>query len=113
MISARMDELQPSAGSTRAPLRLVSRPTGSIYDSITRNSILKRIRFLRDAWGMHCLVDQAMFNAPNLYCLEDSELARLLHEMERARECSLEGIDWAEAGLIRSVASQVPLEAFD
>lgn len=113
MLSARMDELRPPAASTKPRLRAVGQPAPTIYDSITRNSILRRIRFLRDAWGMHCLVDQATFNVPNIHCLDDLQLARLLHDMEQARECSLEGLDWAEAGLIRSVGHLVPLDAFD
>ncbi|MGH8032258.1 MAG: hypothetical protein ACREO8_07820 [Luteimonas sp.] len=113
MISARMDELRPPAAKERPRLRVVTAPKPSLYDSITRECVLKRVRFLRDRWGMHCLVDQATFNVPNLDCLEDADLARLLHDMERARECSGEGIDWEEAGLIRSVAGHVPLDAFD
>lgn len=113
MISARMDELRPPAAREKPRLRVVATPKPTLYDSITRDHVLKRVRFLRDRWSMHCLVDQATFNVPNLDCLEDGDLARLLHDMERARECSGEGIDWEEAGLIRSVARHVPLDTFD
>ncbi len=113
MISARMDELRPPAERAKPQLRVVTTPKATIYDSITRECILKRVRFLRDRWQMHCLVDQATFNVPNLDCLEDADLAALLHDMERARECRGEGIDWEEAGLIRSVARHVPLDSFD
>lgn len=109
-----MDELRPApAGRAKPQLRVVTTPKPTLWDSITRECVLKRVRFLRDRWGMHCLVDQATFNVPNLDCLEDEDLARLLHDMEHARECSRDGIDWEEAGLIRSVARHVPLDAFD
>jgi hypothetical protein len=113
MISARMDELRPAPEKAKPKLRVVTAPKPSLFDSITRESVLKRVRFLRDRWHMQCLVDQATFNVPNLDCLEDADLVQLLHDMERARECRGEGIDWEEAGLIRSVAHHVPLDSFD
>lgn len=111
-----MDELRgPTRESEKAKpaLRVVRTAKPTVYDSITRECILKRVRFLRDRYRMHALVEQATFNVPNLDCLEDADLARLMHDMERARECANEGIDWEEAGLIRSVADQVPLDQFD
>lgn len=113
MISARMEELRPAGSKAKPPLRVVKTPKPTIYDAITRDCILKRIRFLRDHWTMHCLVEQATFNVANLDCLEDFELAQLLRDMEHARECRQQGIDWEEAGLIRSVAHHLPLEAAD
>lgn len=112
-----MDELQAPAREAAKPskpaLRVITTPKATIFDSITRECVLRRVRSLRDRYRMQVLVEQATFNVPNLDCLEDAELARLLHDMERARECCNDGIDWEEAGLIRSVADQVPLDQFD
>lgn len=85
-------------------LRVIITPRPTIIDSITRNSVLKRIRWLRDQYNLGCLIEQAIFNIPTIDCLEDAELLALHREMEAARECCVEGVSIEEAGFIRNVA---------
>lgn len=98
-------------GPPKAPrLRLVEAPPRTIYDSITRDSCLRRVRFLARACGFQWLVDQATFNKPCLDSLADEELSRLLAELERARECCEQQIPLEDADFLRSVADQLPHE---
>lgn len=48
------------------------------------------------------MVDQATFNVASLSCLEDCDLIRLVNDMERARECIMDGVSFEDAGLVRS-----------
>lgn len=84
------------------------RPEEPLFDSITRDSILKRVRWLSKTFELQWLVDQTVFNKPNIHCLEDRALAQLLIDMERARECISEGVPFDEAGLIRNKAEALP-----
>src|SRR5687768_9432096 len=68
-------------------LRLVQAAKPSVFDSITRESILRRIRYLARAYNLQWVTDQATFNVANVDCLEDPQLSSLLRDMERAREC--------------------------
>lgn len=92
----------------RPHLRLVEKPAPSRFDSITRDSCLKRIRFLRDAYRLQWLVDQATFNLPGVDSLSDDQLAALLADLERARECIAEGISFDDAGLVHDVTADIP-----
>jgi hypothetical protein len=85
-------------------LRVIATPRPSVIDSITRDCILRRIRWLRDQYNLGCLIEQATFNLPGVDCLEDAELMQLHREMEDARECCIEGVSIEEAGFIRNVA---------
>lgn len=87
-------------------LRAIKTPKPTVIDSITRDSILRRIRWLRDQYNLGCLIEQATFNTPGIDCLEDAELIRLHREMEDARECCVEGVSIEEAGFIRNIAIQ-------
>lgn len=87
-------------------LRVVSPPKRSSIDNVTRDSILRRIRWLRDHYNLGCLIDQATFNTPGIDCLENDELVQLHREMEAARECCMEGVPLDEAGFIRDVSIQ-------
>lgn len=83
-------------------LRIVPKPSNSIFDSITRDSMLRRISFLRRRYCLQWLQDQATFNLPSIECLDDKPLAALLQDMERARECIAEDIAFEDAGLVRA-----------
>lgn len=78
------------------------------FDEITRDACIRRIRYLRKAYGLQWLVDQATFNRPALETLEDSELSALLSTMEKARECAVEGIAFEDAGLVRDTSRLLP-----
>ncbi|TAA45667.1 hypothetical protein [Pseudoxanthomonas winnipegensis] len=78
------------------------------WDSVTREHCLRRIRRLRDSYRLHWLVEQHTFNIGALDQLDDNELAALLRDVEKARECSDENIPFEDAGLIRSVAERLP-----
>lgn len=94
--------------SERPKLRLVVPPTSKLLDPIFRDAHIKRIIHLRDAYRLRWLVDQATFNVASLSCLEDCDLIRLLNDMERARECIVDGISFEDAGLVRSVNDCTP-----
>lgn len=88
-------------------LRLAEPPKTQLFDAITREACFRRIRFLRKAYRLACIVDQHCFNVPAMECLEDAQVSALLADMERARECLLEGISLDEAGLIRTIEAPV------
>ena len=92
----------------RPKLRLVPAPPASAFDSITRDSILRRIRFLSRSYSLQWLIDQETFNQPSIECLNDDQLSMLLKLMERARECVTEGIPFEDADLVRSNADDLP-----
>lgn len=91
------------ARAEKTNLRLVKTARPTQLDAITRESYLRRIRLL----GRHCqlywMIDQACFSIANLDCLEDPLVIKLLEEMERARECSLEGIPFEDADLVINI----------
>lgn len=91
-------------------LRAVPTPRSTLFDSITREGMYKRIRWLRRTYDLAFVIDQATFNVPNIECLEDRDLSRLLQTMERARECRNEGISFEDAGLISNTADCMPDE---
>lgn len=73
--------------------------------NLTREFMLRRARWLRDAYCLQWQIDQATL-AGSMHDLDDHELRALLVDMERARECLTEGFDnvgFDEAGLVRRV----------
>lgn len=97
-----MDALQPARAKPR--LRLIATPEPTLFDSITRECCLRRVRLLAKAYGLHWLVEQSVFAKPGLDNLPDEELAALLKQMEHARECIAEGVTFEDAGLVRNTA---------
>jgi hypothetical protein len=90
-------------------LRLVQPARPTIFDAITRASILSRIRWLSKSYrDLQMLVDQATFNMPGLDSMEDTQLSALLRDLERARECCLEGIPFDDAELIHNTTDDFP-----
>ncbi|WP_396615471.1 hypothetical protein ACHZ97_14445 [Lysobacter soli] len=71
-------------------------------DSVTREAMTQRIRDLQRMYQLGWLVRQETFHVPGIELLEDCELSALLHDMERARECIVEGVSFDDAGLVRS-----------
>jgi hypothetical protein len=95
-------------------LRLVDVPPRpkQLFDQVTRDACLKRIRFLRKAYSLTWLVEQHTFDAPMLESLTDEALSALLRAMEKARECISDGVSFDDAGLVESVASLLPHDDF-
>lgn len=86
---------------TKPNLRLVTTEVAR-FDAITRESILRRVRFLARSYQLQWLVDQHTFNVPNIDCLDDHAMPALLNDLEKARECITDGVSFEDAGLIRS-----------
>lgn len=59
--------------------------------------------WLRKRYGLTWLLEQACFNAANVYELDDAAVIALLQRMEKARECIADGISFEDAGLVQSV----------
>ena len=78
------------------------------FDDITREACLRRIRFLAKAFDLQWIVEQTTFNRVGIDALEDNELASLLTELERARECAREGIPLDDAGFVRDMSAHLP-----
>lgn len=85
-------------------LRLVEPPRPTMFDSITRESCLRRIRYLVRQYRLRPLLDQEMFDTPGIDCADDAEVARILRLLEKAAECLREGIPLEDTGLIRDVS---------
>ncbi|MEF3081898.1 hypothetical protein V3391_06685 [Luteimonas sp. SMYT11W] len=81
-------------------------PGPLVLDSISRDSITRRVRDLERMYRLTWLINQEAFHVPGIECLEDEELSALLKMMEQARECVVEGISFDEAGLVRSCAME-------
>jgi hypothetical protein len=95
--------------SNQPKLRLVEKAQpAQLFDSVTRDACLKRIRFLRKAYHLAWLVDQHTFDIPVLENLSDDALSSLLRAMEKARECIADGVSFDDAGLVESVACRLP-----
>lgn len=74
------------------------------FTGATRHACLRRIRFLAQSFDLQWLVEQATFNRTGIEALEDCELASLLIELERARECARDGIALDDAGFVRDMS---------
>ena len=76
-------------------------------DDVTRESHLRMVRSLAKAFrhcGFQLLLDQATLGKSGLDELSDDELIALHRDLDRARECMQDGIDFQEAGLLRPFA---------
>lgn len=72
-------------------------------DPVTRDSHLRMIHHLRYRYrefGAQLLIDQATFGRASLHDLDGHELAKLHHDLHRAREYVLDGVSLEEAGLL-------------
>lgn len=108
LLAEALAEKVRSGRPAKPKLRVINPARATVYDSITRDSILRRIRHLARAYSLQWLVDQSTFNVANLDCLEDRQLGALLKDMEFARECATEGVSFDDAGLVRSTAHDIP-----
>lgn len=72
-------------------------------DAPTRQACIARIRFLKQAFGLGWMIEQATFNRSSLQALEDGEICSLLIEMERAREHAADGIPLEDGNFVRSI----------
>lgn len=108
---SRILNARAGAGRSERPrLRLIVPPTPKLLDPIAREAHIRRIVDVRDLFNLGWLVRQATFNAANLYDLEDCDLIRLLSDMERAAQCMLDGVSFADGGVF-TPASAPSLEA--
>lgn len=104
MIAGTVKGVRPA----RTRMRLVEAPKPTLFDSITRQCCIKRIRLLGRAYQLTWLVDQATFDIPNIDCLSDEGLAALMTQLETARECIAEGVPFEDAGLITNISRRLP-----
>ena len=84
----------------RTRLRLIEPPKPTLFDSITRDSCLRRIRFLARTYSLQWLLEQETFDTPGLDSLSDERLAATLRKMETARECIRDHIPFEDADLV-------------
>jgi len=89
-----------AARAEKTNFRLIRTARPTLLDAITRDSYLRRIHLLARSCCLGWMIDQACFDVANIDCLEDSRLIKLLEDMERARECALDGIPFDDAGLV-------------
>lgn len=104
---AKMIDAQLRSAPSRPRLRLVSRDelaecVKPDLDPITRDSMLARIRDLARMYYLQWLVRQETMYAGAIDIMSGEALTALLEKMERARECSVEGVAFDDAGLVRS-----------
>lgn len=85
-------------------LRLVEPPKPHLFDSITREACVRRIRFLARNYQLGWLLDQETFDTPGVDTLPDARIAAILKTLEHARECIADGVSLDEAGLVRNTA---------
>lgn len=96
------DELANIFAAELAAGRIVPvRGDGGRVRAITRRYLLRRIRWLSDAYGLGWQIDQATVGHP-LDSLDDDDLRALLFDMEHGRRCCVEGIGFDDAGLVRA-----------
>lgn len=81
-------------------------------DGVTRAAVLTRIRYLADAYQLQWLPQQATFAKGKLSSLDDGDLAGLLRDMERARECSSEDVSFDDANLVRNTSAILEMASF-
>lgn len=74
-------------------------------DAVFRNSRLDRVRWLQRTYNLQVIVKQHTFGRAGLESLSNEELKGLHGELERARECVVEGISLDEGGFIRDLSS--------
>lgn len=102
-MAARISELQ--AERPKPVLRLLQAPKTTLFDGITRLSIMDRVRTIARSYkDTRIVLEQATFDVPGLDFLQDEDLIALHRDMERARECLVDGIPFDEAGLIRNLS---------
>lgn len=102
MLCARVDAVR----AERPRLKLISPetalPSARQMDAILRESHIKRITHLKRFYRLQWLIDQATFKVGSIDKLGDEDLAALLADAERARECIADGVSFEDAGLVRS-----------
>jgi len=96
-----LDQRVEQVGPLRPALTLVPSPSEFVLDDVSRQAMTNRIRDLERMYRLGWLVRQETFHVPGVEFLEDQELSGLLSDMERARECVVEGVSFDDAGLVR------------
>lgn len=110
-LAASLADTVKGVRPARVRLRMLEPPPRTLFDSITRNACLSRIRFLSRRYQMSWLIDQEMFDTTGIESAPDERVAALLKTLENARECLSQGISLEDAGIIRDTS--LHLEKFD
>lgn len=77
-----------------------------LFDSVTRDAHLQRIRYLARAYDLRWLVEQATFDRPGIDNLGDQEIVALHSDLDRAMECRRDGVSFEDAGLVRPISGE-------
>lgn len=110
-LAASLADTMKGVRPARVRLRVLEPPPRTLFDSITRNACIARIRFLSRRYQLGWLIDQEMFDTPGVECAPDERVAAVLKTLENARECLAQGISLEDAGIIRDTSPH--LEKFD
>jgi hypothetical protein len=117
MSQGEMDELVAlirqrvkSAPAGKPALRIVgaggrTEPPTKRLDDVERESRIRWIQALAKAYrpqGLELIVKQALSGKRYMSDLTDDEILELHRNIDRARECMVDGITFEEAGLLRS-----------
>src|SRR5690606_20597947 len=106
---ARKVQAKTSPNKRLCVIEQPAAPAAVNFDHITRHAVTTRIRRLRDHWHLELLVEQAVFGRAGLCDLNDGELACLLSDLERARQCLNDDIAFEDAGLVQDVSNRIPV----
>lgn len=79
------------------------------WDDPTRQLCLRRIRLLNSAYQLEWLIQQHLLTKPTIESLTNRQLRMLLADAEHAREAISEGFPLEDTGLIKNVATRLPV----
>jgi len=100
-IRALLADSVPSNPAPRlAPRPMIPAAAGGCMDDVTRQAYLRRVRFLRDRYGLRWLVEEASGYVTCLDDLSDAELIALQGQLDRASQCIRDGVPLEDAGFV-------------
>lgn len=101
-------EIAASMGlKTKRRRRLVAVPPEGLPDetgltALQRDALYARIRDIAQLYGLGWLIRQESMHVNGLMeCLSDDDLLALMGKMDRAVEALMDGVPFAEVGLVR------------
>lgn len=101
-------EIAASMGlKTKRRRRLVAVPPEGLPDetgmtALQRDALYARIRDIAQLYGLGWLIRQESMHVNGLMeCLSDDDLTALMGKMDRAVEALMDGVPFAEVGLVR------------
>jgi hypothetical protein len=105
LAEALANKVRARTSLPRVPaLRIVPPPPPRELDMATREFMLRRIRFLKQRYGLQWIVDQHLISCPSIERLEDRALSTLFTDLERGRQCLADGISFDDVGLIQDTS---------